>query len=112
MRIRAYNVTGELDIRSDPFTLGTRVLLTCDVTGLPEGNEVVNYRWYRNCTVIHNSWCEIRDRVPYYRVVSDTLLVDVTSWDHGGRYYCRVHGLQEGERRTFRAATRSISVAG
>ena len=35
VRISAYNVTGELDIRSDPFTLGTRILLTCNVTGLP-----------------------------------------------------------------------------
>ena len=49
VRIKAYNATGELDIRSDPFTLGTRVLLTCDVTGLPEGSEVVSYRWYHNC---------------------------------------------------------------
>ena len=44
VRIRAYNVTGELDIRRDPFTLGTRVLLTCDVAGLPEGSEVGNYK--------------------------------------------------------------------
>ena len=112
VRFKAYNATGELDLRRDPFTLGTRVLLTCDVTGLSDRNEVVSYRWYHNCTVIHNSRCEIRDGDPYYRVVNDTLLVDVTSWDQGGRYYCRVHGLQEGERRTFRAATRSISVAG
>ena len=40
--ITAYNATGELDIRRDPFTLGTRVLLTCDVPGLPEGSVVVN----------------------------------------------------------------------
>ena len=37
VRIRAYNATGELDIRRHGFTLGTRVLLTCNVTGLPEG---------------------------------------------------------------------------
>ena len=77
--IRAYNVTEELDIGRDAFTLGTRVLLTCDVTGLPEGNKTVGYRWYHNCTAIQNSRCEIRDGDPYYRVVSDTLLVDVTS---------------------------------
>ena len=90
LRIRAYNATGELDIRRDPFTLGTRVLLTCDATGLPEGNVVVNYRWYRDCSDVPNPRCEIRDRDPYYRVVSDTLLVDVTSWDQGVRYHCFV----------------------
>ena len=37
--ISAYSTTGELDITRDPFTLGTRVLLTCDVTGLPEDSE-------------------------------------------------------------------------
>ena len=106
--IRAYNATGELDLRRDPFTLGTRVLLTCDVTGLSDRNEVVSYRWYHNCTVIHNSRCEIRDGDPYYRVASDTLLVDVTSWNQGGRYYCNVHGL----RKTERAITPKVSVAG
>ena len=39
LMIKAYNATGKLDIRRDPFTLGTRILLTCDVSGLPEGNE-------------------------------------------------------------------------
>ena len=86
--IRAYNATGELDIRRDPFTLGTRVLLTCDVTGLPEGSEAVSYRWYHNCTGGSQGRCQIRNRDPYYRVVSDTLLVDVTSWDQGGNYSC------------------------
>ena len=46
MSIKAYNATGEL---RDPFTLGTRVLLTCDVTGLPEDSEVVSNKWYHNC---------------------------------------------------------------
>ena len=106
--IRAYNATQKLDIRSDPFTLGTRVLLTCDVTGLPEGSEVDSYRWYHKCPELPNSRCEIQDGDPYYRVVSDTLLVDVTSWDQGGRYYCTVHGLQE----TLKAITPKLSVAG
>ena len=91
--IRAYNTTGELNIRRDPFTLGTRVLLTCDVTGLPEGSEVVSYNWYHNCRELHNSQCQIHDRDPYYRAVKDTLLVDVTSLDQGGRYYCNVPSL-------------------
>ena len=87
MRIRAYDATGELDIGNivlqerDDFTLGTRVLLTCDVTGLPGGNEVVSYRWFHSCTENPNSRCEIQDRDPYYRVVSDTLLVDAISMD-------------------------------
>ena len=106
--IRAYNVTGELDIRRDSFTLGTRVLLTCDVTGLSEGNEALSYRWYHKCSGVPNSRCEIRDGNPYYRVASDALLVDVTSWDQGGRYYCTVHGLQE----TQDGITRTLSVAG
>ena len=32
--------------------------------------------------------CEIQEGTPYYRPVADTLLVDVTSHDMGGRYYC------------------------
>ena len=90
MRIRAYNATGELDIRNNVFTLGTKVHLTCDVTGLPDGSEVVSYRWFHNCTGGTQGRCQIQDGDPYYRVVNDTLLVDVTSWDQGGRYYCFV----------------------
>ena len=106
--IRAYNATGELDIRRDPFTLGTRVLLTCEVTGHPEWNEPLSYKWYHKCTGVPNLDCEIPDGNPYYRVVSDTLLVDVTSLDQGGRYYCTVHGLQKKQR----GITRELSVAG
>ena len=108
VRITAYNATGELNFRRDRFTLGTRVLLTCDAAGLPEGKELVSYRWYYSCTGRPNSRCEIGDGDPYYRVVSDTLLVDVTSSNQGGRYYCTVHGLQE----TQRAITPNLSVAG
>ena len=108
VRIRAYSVTGELDIRRDPFTLGTRVLLICDVTGLPEASEVVSYRWYHNCTRSTSSRCEIEDRKPYYRVVKDTLLVDVTSLDQGGRYHCNADSLPA--RRA--AITRELAVAG
>ena len=92
------------------FTLGTRVLLTCDVTGLLEVNKVVGYKWYHNCTGRLNSTCQILDRDPYYRVVNDTLMVDVTSWDQGGRYYCTVHYLQEANPTV--AVTLEISVAG
>ena len=57
-----------------------------------------------------NSRCEIQDGDPYYRVVNDTLLVDVTSWDQGGRYICTVHYLQEAKPKI--GVTRRISVAG
>ena len=96
VRITAYDTTGkQLDIRRhheprDDFTLGTRVLLICDVTEL-QGIEVVSYRWFRNCTGGTQGRCQIHDRDPYYRVVDDTLLVDVTSWDQGGKYSCFVN---------------------
>ena len=91
VRIRAYNATGNIiPEQKDAFTLGTRVLLTCDVIELPESSEVVSYRWYQSCTGRNNSRCEIRVRDPYYRVVNDTLLVDVISQDQGRRYYCFV----------------------
>ena len=109
VRIRAYNANGKLDIRRNLFmTLGTRVLLTCDVTGLPEDSEVVSYRWYHNCKGRLNSRCEIQDRDPYYRVVKDTLLVDVTSLNQGGRYYCTVQHQQE----THSGVTRELAVTG
>ena len=88
--IRAYSATGELDIRRDRFTLGTRVLLTCDVTGLPEDSEVVSYRWFHSLTGDTQGMYQIQDRDPYYRVVIDTLLIDVTSLDQGGKYSCNV----------------------
>ena len=90
MRIRAYSANGELDLTNnvlaqrDAFTLGTRVLLICDVTGLPQGDKLSSYKWEHNCTGGTHGRCEIRDRDPYYRVVNDTLLVDVISSDTGG----------------------------
>ena len=108
VKIRAYNATGELDTRRDPFTLGTRVLLTCDVTGIPEGSEVVGYRWFHNCTELQNYRCIIEDKNPYYKVVKDTILVDVTSLNQGGRYYCNVPSLSV----TDTGITRELTVAG
>ena len=107
VRIRAYNVTGEVDISNNEFTLGTRVLLTCDVTGLPESSEVVSYRWFHSC--MRGFGCEIGDRDPYYRIVDDTLLVDVISQDQGGRYYCFVK-LSNIPQSSY--ITSNISVAG
>ena len=114
--IRAFNSTGEVNIvpnnqmRVVAFTLGTRVLLTCDVTGLPEGSEVLSYRWYHNCAYER---CEIRDRDPYYRVAADTLLVDVTSESNVGRYLCHAtYRNMGGESVTARTFTSSITLAG
>ena len=115
MNIRVYNATGEVDISNitpenrDAFTLGTRVFLICDLTIV--GSEVLSYRWYHNCTIYPNGGCEIQDRDPYYRVVSDALLVDVTSWHQGGWYFCVVHYLQEANVTKFTAVTRMF-VAG
>ena len=110
MRIRAYNATGNIiPEHRDAFTLGTRVLLTCDVTELPESSEVVSYRWYHGCTGRPSSRCEIQDGDPYYRVVNDTLLVDVISQDQGGRYYCFVKFSNIPQSTHF---TSNIAVAG
>ena len=108
VRISAYNATGELDIRRYPMIRGTRVLLTCDVTGLPEGSEALSYRWFHNCTGHPTARCEIQDGDPYYRVVKDTLLVDITSLDQGGRYYCNADSLPVREA----TITRELAVAG
>ena len=91
VEIRAHNASGKLDIEainaqhSASVTLGTRVVLTCDMTGLPEGSEVISYKWYHRCPQMG---CEIQDGTPYYRAVDDTLLVDVTSRNLGGRFVC------------------------
>ncbi len=110
VRIKAYNATGELDTR-EPLTLGTRVLLTCDVTGHPKDRESLSYRWYHNCTGLPNSRCELHNQEPYYKVVKDTVLVDVTSEDQGGVYYCSVPYSQS-ERKEELGIIRNLAVAG
>ena len=114
--IRAHNATGEVNIvpnnqiRGIAFTLGTRVILTCDVTGLSEDNDILSYKWYHKCTF---DSCEIRDGDPYYRVVADTLLVDVTSENNVGRYHCIVtYRNTRGETVTARSFTTDITLAG
>ena len=96
-RIRAYTVTGEVPHAHNvntkvAITPGRRILLTCGVTGLSEENEVVSYRWFHSHTgdTSTKNRYEIHDRDPYYRVVKDTLLMDVTSWNQGGKYTCFV----------------------
>ena len=116
VKIRAYNATGEVNImtnnqiRDVAFTLGARVLLTCDVTGLPEGSEVLTYKWYHNCAYER---CEIREGDPYYRVVADTLLVDVTSENNVGIYNCHVTYRNMGRVSvTAKTFTNDIALAG
>ena len=115
VKIRAYNASGKLYTESGrtisiaSFTLGTRVLLTCDVTGLPEGSEVISYKWYHKCPQMGCKIQEILEGTPYYRAVDDTLLVDVTSHDLGGRYYCDAEYGNEPSKRGF---TSEISVTG
>ena len=115
VKIRAYNASGKLYTESgrtisiDSFTLGTRVLLTCDVTGLPEGSEVISYKWYHKCTQMGCMVQEIHKGTPYYRAVADTLLVDVTSQDLGGKYHCDVKYHNE---QTMRGHTLQLTVTG
>ena len=119
VEIRAHNATGEVNImtsnqvREIAFTLGTRFLLTCNVTGLPEGSEVLSYQWYRKCTGSSNSSCEIRDGDPYYSVESDTLLVDVTPENNLGMYNCHVNYRNvRGESVIIKHFTSKIILAG
>ena len=95
VRIRAYRATGEVDNASKHnakvvITQGTKLLLTCDVTGLPEDSEVDSYRWFHSLTGDTRGRYQIHNRHPYYRVMKDTLLIDVTSLDQGGKYTCFV----------------------
>ena len=90
-RIRADTDTGEVHDAHNvntKVTQGRRILLTCGVTGLSDENGVVSYRWFHSLTGKNEDRYEIQDRHPYYRVVKDTLLIDVTSWDQGGKYTC------------------------
>ena len=99
VRIRAYRATVEVDIKPYNFntkvaiTQGTRLLLTCNVTGLPENSEVDRYRWFHILTSDSQGTQgrhEIRAGDPYYRVVKDTLLIHFNSLDQGGKYTCFV----------------------
>ena len=112
VKIRAYNASGALYTESgrtisvNSFTLGTRVLLTCNVTGLPQGTEVIRYTWDHHGTQRRR---DIQEGAPYLRAVDDTLLVDVTSHDMSGRYYCEV---EYGNEQSRSGHTSKISVTG
>ena len=114
--IKAYNATGEVNIMTNnqirvvAFILGTRVLLTCDVTGLREGSKVLSYRWYHKCTFER---CEIRGGDPYYRVAADTLLVNVISENNVGIFFCNITYINTpGESATARTFTNRVALAG
>ena len=70
MRIRAYRATGDVNVtpytdsKKVAITLGTRLLLACNVTGLSEKNVVVSYRWFCNCTGGNQGRYEIGDGDP------------------------------------------------
>ena len=91
VRVRAYNATGYFTL--DQVLLGTRLLLICDVEGLPEGSLVISYKWYHSCKT---GRCEIQKESPYYKAVNDTLLVDATFWDGGKRrHFCEIEYRSE-----------------
>ena len=99
VRVRAYTATGAVEDaynhnKKVTITQGTRLLLTCDVTVLPENSEVNRYRWFHSLTGDSQDRSDTRDQIqdrdPYYRVVHNTLLVDVTSLGQRGRYTCFV----------------------
>ena len=109
--IRVYNATSKMEITGQPFTLGTRVLLTCNVTGLPNGSETHSYRWYHNCTGHHDNSCEIQNGHSY-SVMNDNLLMNVTSWNQGGWYSCSVWYFQGTQPNQVVGFAPLISVAG
>ena len=109
VRIRTYNASGYFTLGQ--LLRGTRILLICDVEGLPEGSVVTSYKWYHNCAP---EKCNIQKGRPYYRAVNDTLLVDATFWDGGRRWHiCEVeYQSEEGRTSNLTGFTASISLTG
>ena len=94
--VRAYNATGDIVLGQENITRGTRLLLICDVEGLPEGNVVISYTWYHSFRYNYTTErFEIQRGDPYYTLVNDTLLVDATFWGSSGRrrHVCEVRYL-------------------
>ena len=110
VRIRAYSDTG-LALEQGNVLRGTRLLLTCDVNGLPEGYVITSYKWYHNCST---GRCEIERESPYYTRVNDTLLMDATTWGGGRRrHFCQVeYRSAGGTTSNMIGHTVSISLAG
>ena len=111
VRIRAYGGTGDFTVEQGNVLRGTRLLLICDVEGLPEGAVVHSYKWYHSCST---GICEIQRESPFYTAVNDTLLVDATTWDEGRRrHICQVKYHSAGGRTSnVTGFTASISLTG
>lgn len=86
LEIRAYSTSGLVTLGQDNIPRGTRLILTCDVKGLPESIVVISYKWYYSCTTGN---CEVQRGDSYYTAVNDTLLVD-TIWGGGRKHTCEV----------------------
>ena len=109
--ITAAGATGHFVLEQGNVLRGTRLLLICDVEGLPEGFVVTGYRWFHSGTSTGAN--EIRRESPYYKAVNDTLLVDATSWGNGRRHTCEVEYHNEKEvLGTQRGFTAAISLSG
>ena len=110
VRIRAYSDTGLFALEQGNVLRGTRLLLTCDVEGLPVGSVVNSYKWYHNCSI---GICEIQRESPYYTAVNDTLLVDATTWDgRKRRHICQVEYRSSQGRTSNQTGFTAISLAG
>ena len=111
VRIRAYSATGHFALEQGNVLRGTRLLLTCDVNGLPKGSVITSYKWYHSCST---GKCEIQEGYPYYTPVSDTLLVVATSWEgRSRRHYCDVtYHTDEGRSGNYSGFTTLISLTG
>ena len=107
VRIKAYNATGYFPL--EQVLLGTRVLLICDVEGLPVGSLVNSYKWYHSCKT---GRCEIQRESPYYKPVNDTLLVDATFWDGGRRHICEIEYRSEEGRTSNLQGFKALSLTG
>ena len=93
VKIRVYNVTGEVTKLRATVPRGTRFLFTCDVAGLPEGHVAINYKWYHSSGAGRS---EVQEDDPYYTAMNDTLLVDTISWGGMRRWHiCEVEDAND-----------------
>ena len=109
--ITAVGANGYFVLKQGNVLRGTRLLLICDVEGLPEGSVVTSYRWFHSGTSTGAN--EIQRESPYYKAVNDTLLIDATSWGNGRRHTCEVeYRSEKGGLGTQRKFTAVISPSG
>ena len=109
--ITAAGANGDFVLEQGNVLRGTRLLLICDVEGLPEGSVVNSYKWEHSST--SRGRYDIQRESPYYKAVNDTLLVDATSWGNGRRHTCEVeYHNEKGVLGTERGFTAEISLSG